>query len=65
MPNPQIWRTKGVTISISNEVVMVLLDVLGDAKSHNEVVLHKPLTRKGDTCRSCHGKNSLLLALFT
>jgi len=47
--NSPICRTKIVTISIFNEVVMVLLGVLIDAKSHTVVALYNPQSRKRDT----------------
>jgi hypothetical protein len=46
MPNSPICRTKGVTISIFNKVVIVMLGVLVDAKSHDEVALYNPHIRK-------------------
>lgn len=49
MANSPICRTKIFTISIFNEVVMVLLDVLVDAKLHAVVALHSPQIRKRDT----------------
>jgi hypothetical protein len=49
MANSTICRTKIVTISIFNEVVMVLLGVLVDAKSHNIVALYNPQIRERDT----------------
>jgi len=62
MANSPICRTKIVTISILNEVVMVLLSVLVAAKSHNVVALYSPQIRKQDilsTGRSYHGNSSL------
>lgn len=49
MPYSPIYRTKGVTITTFNEVVMVLLGVLVDAKLHDEVALYIPQIRKWDT----------------
>jgi uncharacterized metal-binding protein len=49
MANSPICRTQIVTISIFNEVVMVLLGVLVDAKSHSVAGLYSPQIRKRDT----------------
>jgi hypothetical protein len=46
MANSSISRTKIVTISIFKEIVMVLLGVLVDAKSHDVVALYNPQIRK-------------------
>jgi len=49
MANSPICRTQIITISIFNEVVVVLLVVLVDAKSHHVATLYSPQIRKQDT----------------
>jgi len=49
MANSPICRTQVVTLSIFNEVVMVLLGVLVDAKLHDVAALYNPQIRKQET----------------
>jgi hypothetical protein len=65
MPYSPIYRTIGVTITTFNEVVMMLLGVLVDAKLHDEVALYIPqIKHTVTTGRSYHGNSNMLLALF-